>query len=275
MGSFLRDRRDRLTPAQAGLAAFPGPRRVPGLRKEELAALAGLSPDYYSKLEQGRQTHASRAVLDALARALHLDDVECAHLRDLAAAASQRREPVVEPVQRADPGLLRMMAVLEHVPVLLLGHRGDVLARNALVAELLGSDLSVGSSFFRYLFQAAQARERILNWEVFAQAAVAGMRRERGRRPHDRQLDALISELLAEDPAVAAWWEDHAVRDYASMTKHIRHPAAGDLCFGVEVVVASGDVEQRLVVYTVEPGSTTAIMLPLVASRHSRLWTVA
>lgn len=127
LGAFLRSRRDRLTPAQAGITAFPGARRVPGLRKEELAVLAGLSPDYYSRLEQGRQANISGEVLDALARALRLDDVEHAHLRDLAAPTSSRRPTGGAAAQRPDPGLLRLMDALNHVPVLLLGHRGDVL----------------------------------------------------------------------------------------------------------------------------------------------------
>src|SRR5919107_1731213 len=112
MGAFLRSRRDRITPAQAGMTAFPGPRRVPGLRKEELAVLAGLSPDYYSRLEQGRQPHVSDEVLDALARALRLDDVEHAHLRDLA-APTRRRVAAAGLPQQADPGLLRLMATLD------------------------------------------------------------------------------------------------------------------------------------------------------------------
>src|SRR6187455_630850 len=121
LGAFLRSRRDRLTPSQAGIEPFPGARKVPGLRREELAVLAALSPDYYGRLEQGRQANISREVLDALARALRLDEVERAHLFDLAAPGDRRRAAAVtEAPQRADPGLLRIMATLDHVPVLLL-----------------------------------------------------------------------------------------------------------------------------------------------------------
>ncbi|SDK39538.1 Helix-turn-helix domain-containing protein [Nonomuraea maritima] len=151
LGAFLRSRRDRLTPSQASIRPFPGARRVPGLRREELAVLAGLSSDYYSRLEQGRQANISAEVLDALARALRLDEVEHAHLRDLAAPA-QRRRAVAGPstAQRPDAGLLRLMRTLDHVPVLLLGHRGEVLARNALLVEVLGRPLEPGTSFVRY-----------------------------------------------------------------------------------------------------------------------------
>ncbi len=266
LGGFLRSRRDGLSPSQAGIAAFPGPRRVPGLRREELAVLAGLSPDYYSRLEQGRQPNISDEVLDALARALRLDEVEHAHLRDLAAPTSRRRRPGPEAPQRPDPGLLRLMTTLDHVPVLLLGRRGEVLARNALLRAVLGRPLEPGTSFFRFLFQDPVARTRIVNWSDFASASVAGMRRETGRRPHDRRLSALIDELRDTDRDVARWWDDHQVRDYASVAKHIQHPDAGTLWFDIESVAAPHEPDQTLVVYTAEPDSATARVLPILAS---------
>lgn len=264
-GAFLRSRRDRITPAQAGIAAFPGARRVPGLRKEELAVLAGLSPDHYSRLEQGRQAAVSDDVVGALARALRLDDVEHAHLRDLAAPASRRAPSGGEAPQRPDPGLLRIMTVLDHVPVLLLGRRAEVLARNALLPAVLGRPLEPGSSFVRYLFTDPSARERIVNWAHFAAAAVGGLRMEVGRRPADRRLAALVAELRAADADVARWWDDHGVRDHTSVAKRIAHPAAGPLVFGIESVSPPHDPDQRLVVYTVEPDSATARVLPLLA----------
>lgn len=163
--------------------------------------LAGLSTDYYSRLEQGRQANISDGVLDALARALRLDGVEHAHLRDLAAPSSRHHGARSEAVQRPDPGLLRLMVTLDHVPVLLLGNRGDVLARNALVR----SD-------------------------------------------------------------VARWWVDHTVRDYASVPKRIQHPTAGTLSFDIEIVTAPHEPDQTLVVYTTEPDSPTARLLPILAS---------
>ena len=264
LGDFLRARRDGLTPAQAGMSAFPGARRVPGLRKEELAVLAGRSPDYYSRLEQGRQANISTEVLDALARALRLDPVEQAHLHVLAAPTRTRRTSEV--AQHADPGLLRLMTALDHLPVLLLGHRGDVLARNALLVAVLGVPMQPGTSFVRYLLLEPGARERVVNWSDFAQAAVAALRREAGRRPQDGRLTDLIREVREADPDVAQWWDDHRVRDYASVAKRIRHPEAGELRFDIEIVSAPHEPDQRLVVYTAQPDSPTAQVLPILAS---------
>ncbi|MFE4551833.1 helix-turn-helix transcriptional regulator [Streptomyces sp. NPDC056785] len=266
LGTFLRSRRDRLTPAQAGIEAFPGARRVPGLRRDELAVAAGVSPDYYSRLEQGRQANVSTEVLDALARALRLDEVERAHLHDLAAPIARHRHATPRTIQLPDPGLLRLMQTLDHVPVLLLGHRGEVLARNVLLTEVLGSPLEPGSSFVRYMFQDPLSRERIVNWSDFASATVATMRRETGRHPHDRRLTALMDEIRATDSDVARWWEDLTVRDYASVTKRIQHPTAGPISFNIEIVCAPHEPDQRLIVYTTEPDSATARVLPILAS---------
>ncbi|MFD9738699.1 helix-turn-helix transcriptional regulator [Umezawaea sp. NPDC059074] len=267
LGAFLRSRRDRLTPAQAGMEPFPGPRRVPGLRKEELAVLAGLSPDYYSRLEQGRQSTISTAVLDGLARALRLTEVEHAHLVDLAEPTARRRATTVVPVQRADPGLLRLMSALDHLPVLLLGQRTDVLASNALFSAVQ-KELEPGSSLARFLFLDPVARERIVNWSYFASNTVATLRREAARRPQDGRLTALIDDLRAADPDVARWWDDHQVRDHASVRKLINHPVGGDLVFDIEIVSAPRDPDQQLIVYTVEQDSPTARVLPLLASWH-------
>jgi transcriptional regulator with XRE-family HTH domain len=266
LGEFLRARRDRLTPARAGIDAFPGPRRVPGLRREELAVLAGVSSDYLRRLEQGRQANVSDGVLDALARALRLDEVERAHLHELAAPTAVRPAAGGEAEQRPDPGLLRLLAALDHLPAVLLGHRGDVLARTALLPAVLGRPLEPGSSFVRYLMQDPIARERIVNWADFAAACVAALRGEAGRRPHDRRLVALVDELRAADTDVARWWDDFGVRDYASVSKRVRHPDAGPLAFAIEVVAAPHEPEQRLVVYTAEPDSPTARTLPLLGS---------
>lgn len=268
LGAFLRSRRDRLSPDQAGIAAFPGPRRVPGLRKEELAVLAGVSPDYYSRMEQGRQGHVSAEVLDALARALRLDEVEHAHLLALASPASHRRRPAPGPAQRPDGGLLRLMRALDHLPVLLLGRHGDVLARNLLLPAVLGRELAPGTSFVRYMLQDPRAREWIVNWTDFAAALVASLRREAGRCSDDGRLAALMDELSRTDPDVARWWDDQAVRGHASVAKRIAHPTAGPLVFDIEVVMVEHEPDQLLIVYTAEPGSPTARVLPILASWH-------
>jgi transcriptional regulator with XRE-family HTH domain len=264
-GAFLRARRDRMTPAQAGITALPGPRRVPGLRREEVAMLAALSTDHYSRLEQGSQEEISESVLKALTRALRLDETEAAHLRDLAIPSGRSRRPAVT-AQRADPGLLRVATALDHVPVLLLGQRGEVLARNALLPLVLGHPLPPGSSFTDYLFREPLARERIVNWADFAASSVATMRMEVGRHPDDQHLAAAVVRLRRTDPDVARWWDDHTVRDYASVRKRIAHPEAGQLDFNIEVITAPHVPDQHLVVYTVEPDSATARALPFLAS---------
>lgn len=264
-GAFLRARRDRLSPAGAGIEPLPGTRRVPGLRREEVAMLAGLSVDHYNRLEQGRQASISESVLTALTRALRLDDVEASHLRDLAAPAARRRAQTPA-VQQADPGLLRLAETLNHVPVLLLGQRSEVLARNGLLQAVLGRSLAVGSSFLDYLFRDPLARERIVNWAEFGARSVAAMRRETARRPHDRRLADAVRDLLRTDPDAARWWDDHTVRDYASTPKRIIHPEAGPLEFDIEIVTAPHLPDQHLVVYTVQPHSPTARVLPILAS---------
>ena len=262
LSAFLRDRRDRITPIEAGLRTYPGARRVPGLRREELAALAGVSPDYYSKLEQGRQANVSIEVLRAIARALRLDEVESAHLFDLASPSASTDNAVQQP----DAGLLQVMKALDHVPVLLLGRSGAILASNALVRSVLSLPSSAGDSLFHYLFRNPIARERIVNWSQFAAASVAGLRRDLARRPGDRALIALIAELRSTEPSFEQWWSDHEVREFERATKIIQHPAAGTLEFGIEFLTSPSEPDQSLIVYTVEDGSSTAEILPILAS---------
>lgn len=264
LGAFLRSRRDGITPAQAGMEAFPGARRVPGLRKEELAVLAGVSADYYSRLEQGRQANVSREVLDGIGRALRLDEVEFAHLLDLA-TPTRARSAASTRQARPDPGMLRLMTALDHLPVLLLGTRSEVLATNALFRAVL-RDLPPQSSFVRFLFVDPLARQRIINSSHFASSAIAGLRREAGRHPHDRRLTALIESLREADDDGRRWWDDHSVRDYTSVAKRIDHPVTGELAFDIEIVSPPHDPDHHLVVYTVQPGSETARLLPLLAS---------
>lgn len=266
LAEFLRSRRDRLTPQQAGISPLPGERRVPGLRREELAMLAGVSTDYYSRLEQGRQANVSREVLHALARALRLDAVERAHLEDLAAPASRHVRASADRPQRPDPGLLRVISMLDHLPAVVIGRRGTVLARNALFCAVYGHPMAPGTSYTHYLLLDPDARARILDWDACARAAVAGLRREVARHPQDRPLARHVDELRRADPDVSRWWDDHRVSEYSSAPRRIRHPVAGDLAFDVELLVAPQEPDQHLVLYTVEPHSRTARTLPLLAA---------
>jgi transcriptional regulator with XRE-family HTH domain len=264
LGAFLRSRRDRLTPAQAGIDPFPGERRVPGLRKEELAVLAGLSPDHYSRIEQGRQSTLTDDLVDALGRALRLDDIERAHLRDLA-APPRRSTSAFQGSQRPDPGLLRMMTQMDHIPALLLGRRSEILACNALLRAVLGAEIDAGSVLVRWLFLDPRSRARIINWSDYASAAVGALRYEVGRHPNDRRLIALVDDVRA-DSDVARWWDDHGVTDRTSVDKRIDHPVVGVLSFGIEALMSPHNPEQRLVAYTVEPHSATAHTLPILTS---------
>ncbi|KQU39882.1 helix-turn-helix transcriptional regulator [Rhodococcus sp. Leaf258] len=287
LGAFLRSRRDALTPATAGIAPFPGPRRVPGLRKEELAVLAGLSPDHYSRLEQGRQHTVTDDIVDALSRALRLDQIEDAHLRNLAAPLRRKRSSAWESAQRPDPGLLRVLTIMDHVPALVLGpdpgllrvltimdhvpalvlgRRSEILACNTLARAVLGAEIDAGAVLVRWLFLDQRARERIVNWSDYASAAVGAMRYEVGRHVADARLTVLIDELRLASEDFADWWNDHGVADRTSVDKMIAHPVVGRLVFGIESLVSPHDPEQRLIVYTVEPESSTARALPMLAS---------
>ncbi|MBG6192251.1 transcriptional regulator with XRE-family HTH domain [Arthrobacter sp. CAN_A212] len=230
--------------------------------------MAGVSSDYYSRMEQGRQANVSRSVLDALAKALRLTEVERQHLHTLASPSPRRRSPIAVE-QHADPGLLRMMTVIDHVPALILASRGEVLATNALLAAVLG-DVRPGSSLMRYLFFEPLARERIVNWEHFAASSISALRGELGRHPDDHRLIALIDELRSRDLDAARWWEDHSVQDYASAAKQILHPDVGTLSFDIETMTSTRNADQVLIVYTAQPDSDTTRKLPFLAS-----WSMA
>ncbi|GGG24748.1 transcriptional regulator [Rhodococcoides trifolii] len=228
--------------------------------------LAGLSPDHYSRLEQGRQHTVTDDIVDALSRALRLDEIEDAHLRNLAAPIRRGQPSTWESAQHPDPGLLRVLTTMDHVPALLLGRRSEILACNRLVRAVLGEEIAGGAVLVRWLFLDPRARERIVNWSDYASAAVGAMRYEVGRHPADARLIALVDELRSASDDFARWWDDHGVADRTSVDKKIAHPVVGRLAFGIESLVSPHDPEQRLVIYTVEPESSTARALPMLAS---------
>ncbi len=274
LGSFLRSRRDRVSPKQAGLRHFGSPRRVPGLRREELAQLAGVSIGYYTRQEQGQAGTASEQVLDALARVLHLDEAERTHLTNLAqrprATALSRPRP-----ERAHP---RVLALLDSLgggtPALVLGRRNDVLAWNSAGHRLLAphvpfdspSDPSRRPSMSRLFFLDAHTRELHRNWEEQARTHVAYLRLVSGRHPDDARLAELIGELAIGSPEFAALWARGQVEDCTAGTKRLHHPTIGELDIDYQVWLQPDSPDNRLEVYTTAPGTPSADALTLLTT---------
>jgi transcriptional regulator with XRE-family HTH domain len=271
---FLRSRRARITPDEAGLVSAPGTRRVPGLRREEVAQLAGVSVDYYVRLERGRNVNVSEAVLDAIARALRLDDVERSHLFAIAKPSRARPRPL--PPQRVRPGLYRILETLTETPAIIIGRRTDVLATNRL-ARALYTDFDAlpyrERNMSRFVFLDEAARELYANWEAVARTSVAALHLYAGRHPHDPQLAALIGELSLRDEDFRRWWADHDVARRTFGSKHFHHPVVGDLTLDYEALAVTGDPDQVLGIYTAEPGSPSEEALRLLASWTSEAAT--
>ncbi len=268
IAEFLASRRARVTPEQAGLPTW-GPRRVKGLRREEVASLAGVSVEYYKRLERGNATGVSDSVLDALARALQLDDAERAHLFDLARAASpitpKRRRPAQ---QRVRPVVLRILDAIT-APAIVRNSRVDYLAANllgrALYAPLFESrEQPPNSARFTFLDPAAQ--DFYCDWDRTAKDLVAHLRSEAGRNPYDRALSDLVGELSTRSPEFRTWWAAHNVRYHRTGTKRLRHPVVGELELQYEVMDVSADDGLTISLYTAEPGSRSAEALDLLAS---------
>ena len=276
LSEFLRSRRARLSPEDAGVSASnPSPRRVPGLRREELAQLAGVSTDYYARLEQGRHLNVSEAVLDAVARALRLNDTERAYLFELARPrprrAVRRRPP--RP-QRVRPGVHNMLRMLDGVsPAFVLGRRSDVLATNRLARALIIDFDALPyheRNMARFMFLDEAARELWPEWETVAAETVATLRLEAGRHPDDPRLTELVGELTIKSADFRRWWADHNVREKTHGFKLYRHPVVGDMTLAYEMVHFPGDADQAMCIYTVEPGSPSEEALRLLAS-----WTAS
>ncbi len=265
---FLRSRRARVTPEQAGLPLHAGRRRVPGLRREEAALLAGVSADYYVRLERGTVRNPSAEVLEAVARALHLDATERAHLFRLArpARTATRRRPA--PPQRVRPGLHRLLATLDTTPAMVLGHRMDVLAANRM-ARALYTDFDAlphrERNLARFVFLAPEARELLADWERAAQGTVAALRLYAGRHPEDPRLSELVGELSVRDEDFRQWWAAHDVLEYTHGTKLYRHPLVGELALEYESLTLPDDPDQALYLYTAEPDSPSEQGLKLLA----------
>ncbi len=270
LGDFLRTRRARLTPADVGLTSYGG-RRVPGLRREELAMLAGVSVTYYTRLEQGQSVNASASVIDAIGRALDLDEDERAHLHDLAKPAGRKERRVRRQV-RLRPGIRALIEAMGDIPALALGPATDVLAWNPLGHALVAGHLAFDApelaatrpNLTSMLFLDPHVRELYVDWEGEARRAVASLRLVAGRLPEDRALAELVGELAIVSPVFAGLWAKHPVHNCTSGTKRLDHPEVGRLELGFEVLHLPDDPGVRLLTYSAPAGSPARDCLELL-----------
>lgn len=267
---FLVSRRARTTPEQAGLPAYGGNRRVSGLRREEVAMLAGISVEYYVRLERGNTRRVSEDVLEGIVRALQLDEAERAHLFDLARAANgpgpARRRPAPERVRASVQRILDSMA---GAPAFVRNARLDVLAANrlgeAFYSELYADPVRPVNSA-RFVFLNSRATEFFLDWETIANDAVGILRAQAGRDPYDRRLSDLIGELSTRSEEFRVRWAAHHVKLHRTGVKRFHHPLVGDLILDFESLDLPGEPGQKLLVYTAEPNSPSQEALDLLAS---------
>ncbi|MFG2871615.1 helix-turn-helix domain-containing protein [Streptomyces sp. NPDC048338] len=271
LSEFLRSRRARLKPEDVGLPSFGRHRRVPGLRREELAQLAGVSVAYYTRLEQGNGRNVSLEVLDSIARALRLSDTERAHLTHLAKPTTKKKQraSITRP-QQVRPGLLHLIDAMETVPAFVLGRRGDILAWNRMARALLGDLAAMDPqerNMARMVFLDPNARDLYLDWECKATEVVSVLRLYAGCYPDDQQLLALVGELSVRSEEFRSLWAAHTVTDKGHGTKRLRHPLVGEMTLGYETMkVSGGDPDLVLVTYQAEPGTASADALRLLAN---------
>jgi transcriptional regulator with XRE-family HTH domain len=268
---FLTSRRAKITPEQAGLPTA-GQRRVPGLRRSEVAALAGMSVEYYAKLERGSLAGVSAGVLDALARALRLDDAERAHLLRLAHEADGSNA-ILRPRRRPKQWTVRpsLQWSLDSVtaPAILGNNRGDLLAANLLGRAMYCdayTDPGGPPNFARFTFLGSAARRFYPDWEVAADMTVANLRTAAGKDPHDKALHDLVGELSTRSDEFRRRWGAHNVRTHGTGVKNFRHHIVGDLTLAYESLDLRAEADLTITIYTAEPGSPTEQALHLLAS---------
>ncbi|WP_226357242.1 helix-turn-helix transcriptional regulator [Pseudonocardia sp. ICBG601] len=273
LADFLRRARSQCDPARAGLPADGRVRRVPGLRREEVARLAGVSSDYYARLEQGRRIVPSPAVVEAIGRALELDAAGREHLADLIGLGAASPQPRTRELQRVRPGLRQLLDALDGEPALLLGRRMDVLAANRMATSLfVDFERFPGPhrNYARWILLDADARALFEDWEVQARAAVEALRLEAGRDPGDRATVALVAELREESPEFGRWWQEHRVHQRTHGSKRLRHPIVGALTVEYETFTPPGDPDTTLFLYTTAAGSPSREALDVLTS-----WTMS
>ena len=270
---FLTSRRERLTPAEAGLPDFGGRRRVKGLRREEVALLAGMSTEYYVRLERGNGTGVSESVLDGISRALKLDEAEHAHLYDLVRAANQgghpaRRRGPSRP-QQVRPAVQQLIDTMRDVPVYVQNGRLDAVATNRLGAALFSEmffmpQRPMNAARFTFLDPRAQTFYR--DWPGNARQIVALRRAEAGRSPYDRVLTDLVGELATRSDLFRTLWASHDVRVHRTGTKQVHHPVVGDLDLTFEAMDLTSEPGLQLLAFTAAPGSPSSDGLQLLAT---------
>ncbi|MGW0509259.1 helix-turn-helix domain-containing protein [Streptomyces olivaceoviridis] len=267
---FLSSRRARITPQQAGLPAYGGNRRVPGLRREEVALLAGVSVDYYVRLERGHLAGASEEVLGAVANALQLDEAERAHLHDLARAAAKRP---VRRTRRSGPlpdSVLRVLESMTDSPAFLRNGRLDILATNrlgrALYSPLFPDRTTRSVNIARFQFLHPRGRDFFPDWEESVNTTVSLLRTEAGRAPHDSGLTGLIGELVTRSEEFRTAWAQHNVRLHHTGRKSFRHPAVGALTLDFDAMGLPALPGLTLTAYSAAPGTPEHEALRLLAS---------
>ncbi|MFJ1935729.1 helix-turn-helix domain-containing protein [Kitasatospora sp. NPDC088160] len=269
LSEFLRSRRARLRPEDVGLPDSTTRRRVPGLRREELALLAGVSTAYYTRLEQGHGESVSAAVLDAIARVLRLSPAEREHLGRLTRPARRRPGRAAARPQRVRPALQQLLDAMDCVPAYVLGRRLDIIGWNRLGTALLGDFAAMPPerrNMAWQLFLEPASHELYEDWDGKATDVVGMLRLDAGRDPDDPRLASLIGELSLKSADFRRLWATHSIQDKGHGTKRLHHPVVGRLNLQYETLRPAGDVDQVLVTYHAEPGSSSAESLRLLAS---------
>jgi transcriptional regulator with XRE-family HTH domain len=272
LGLFLRNRRGRVTPAEVGLPAGGGVRRTPGLRREEVATLASVSIDYYTRLERGRERHPSAHVLDALARVLRLDENERRHLHVLAAHAAGNGHSVTTPESCVRETARMLLESVRPSPAAVLSRTNDLLAANPAALALfhgLDSWADGDRNLSRFLFLHPNTRSLWLDWEDIAVGHVAQLRVVAGSAPDAPDVTTLITGLLADSPDFARIWARYDVKPRTTGRKRFQHPRVGRMDLGYESLPLAGTDEQRLIVYLAEPGTPdhdAIVLLDMIAA---------
>jgi transcriptional regulator with XRE-family HTH domain len=268
LSEFLRTRRARLKPEDVGLRDFGRHRRVPGLRREELAQLAGVSVAYYTRLEQGNGRNVSAEVLDSITRALRLTDAEHVHLTHLAKPKQHKKKPTARP-QQVRGTLRTLLDAMDGIPAYVVGRRSDILAWNRMAAAVFGDWAELPAqerNWARLVFLRPEYRDLFVDWEQKAIDIVCLLRMDAGCHPDDPRLSATVGELSVKSEEFRRLWATHDVKEKSHGIKRLRHPLVGELDLRFESFRLADDTEQSLVTYHAEPGSPSAEALRLLAS---------